>query len=28
LKGGPVEFYCTVPGHKAAGMDLKVQVAA
>jgi uncharacterized cupredoxin-like copper-binding protein len=24
LKAGKVELYCTVPGHKAAGMDLKV----
>jgi nitrite reductase (NO-forming) len=27
LKPGTVELYCTVPGHKAAGMDLKVHVA-
>lgn len=28
LKAGTVELYCSVPGHKAAGMDLKVKVAA
>jgi uncharacterized cupredoxin-like copper-binding protein len=27
LKPGKVELYCTVPGHKAAGMDLKVTVS-
>jgi uncharacterized cupredoxin-like copper-binding protein len=27
LKAGTVELYCTVPGHKAAGMDLKVKVS-
>jgi nitrite reductase (NO-forming) len=27
LKAGPIELYCTVPGHKQAGMDLKVTVA-
>ena len=27
LKSGTVELYCSVPGHKAAGMDLKVQVS-
>jgi len=27
LKPGEYELYCTVPGHKAAGMDLKVKVA-
>src|SRR5439155_26653882 len=27
LKAGKVELYCTVPGHKAAGMDLKVTVS-
>jgi uncharacterized cupredoxin-like copper-binding protein len=26
LKPGTVELYCSVPGHKAAGMDLKVKV--
>ena len=26
LKSGPLELYCTVPGHKAAGMDLKLTV--
>ena len=26
LKAGTVELYCSVPGHKAAGMDLKVKV--
>jgi len=24
LKAGKIELYCTVPGHKQAGMDLKV----
>ena len=24
LKSGPLELYCTVPGHKAAGMDKKL----
>jgi len=28
LKPGTTELYCTVPGHKAAGMDLKVKVTA
>jgi nitrite reductase (NO-forming) len=28
LKPGPVELYCSVPGHKAAGMDLKVTAAS
>jgi uncharacterized cupredoxin-like copper-binding protein len=28
LKAGPLEIYCTVPGHKQAGMDLKLTVAA
>ncbi|TMK74399.1 MAG: hypothetical protein E6G45_14805 [Actinobacteria bacterium] len=28
LKAGTVELYCSVPGHKAAGMDLKVKVSA
>lgn len=27
LKSGKVEFYCSVPGHKQAGMDVKVQVS-
>jgi uncharacterized cupredoxin-like copper-binding protein len=27
LKSGTYELYCTVAGHKAAGMDLKVTVA-
>jgi uncharacterized cupredoxin-like copper-binding protein len=27
LKAGTVELYCTVPGHKAAGMDLKISVS-
>ena len=27
LKPGPVELYCTVPGHKQAGMDLKLTVS-
>ena len=27
LKAGTVELYCTVPGHKAAGMDIKVNVS-
>jgi uncharacterized cupredoxin-like copper-binding protein len=27
LKAGTVELYCSVPGHKAAGMDLKVKVS-
>ena len=27
LKSGPLELYCTVPGHKAAGMDLKLNVS-
>jgi uncharacterized cupredoxin-like copper-binding protein len=26
LKAGTLELYCSVPGHKAAGMDLKVKV--
>jgi uncharacterized cupredoxin-like copper-binding protein len=26
LKSGSLELYCTVPGHKAAGMDLKLTV--
>jgi len=26
LKAGTVEFYCSVPGHKAAGMDVKIPV--
>src|SRR5262249_22515717 len=26
LKAGTVELYCSVPGHKAAGMDHKVKV--
>jgi len=28
LKPGTTELYCSVPGHKAAGMDLKVKVSA
>jgi uncharacterized cupredoxin-like copper-binding protein len=27
LKAGPIELYCTVPGHKQAGMDLKLTVS-
>jgi len=27
LKPGTTELYCSVPGHKAAGMDLKVKVS-
>jgi plastocyanin len=27
LKSGTYDFYCSVPGHKAAGMDLKVTVS-
>ena len=27
LKPGTYELYCTVPGHKAAGMDLKVTMS-
>jgi uncharacterized cupredoxin-like copper-binding protein len=27
LKAGTVELYCSVPGHKAAGMDVKVKVS-
>ena len=27
LKAGTVELYCSVPGHKAAGMDLKIKVS-
>jgi uncharacterized cupredoxin-like copper-binding protein len=27
LKSGTYDFYCSVPGHKAAGMDVKVTVA-
>ena len=27
LKAATVELYCSVPGHKAAGMDLKVKVS-
>ena len=26
LKSGTYEFYCSVPGHKAAGMDVNVTV--
>ena len=26
LKGGSYEFYCSVPGHKEAGMEVKVSV--
>ena len=27
LKPGTVELYCSVPGHKAAGMDVKIKVS-
>ena len=27
LKSGTYEFYCSVPGHKQAGMDVKVNVS-
>ena len=27
LKGGTYDFYCSVPGHKQAGMDVKVTVS-
>jgi nitrite reductase (NO-forming) len=27
LKAGPLELYCSVPGHKQAGMDLKLRVS-
>jgi uncharacterized cupredoxin-like copper-binding protein len=27
LKSGTYEFYCSVPGHKQAGMDVKVKVS-
>jgi uncharacterized cupredoxin-like copper-binding protein len=27
LKKGPLELYCSVPGHKQAGMDLKLTVS-
>ena len=27
LKPGTYDFYCSVPGHKQAGMDLKVKVS-
>ncbi len=27
LKAGTVELYCTVPGHKQAGMDLKLKIS-
>ena len=27
LKTGPIELYCSVPGHKAAGMDVKTKVS-
>jgi nitrite reductase (NO-forming) len=27
LKAGPIELYCTVPGHKQAGMDVKQTVS-
>jgi uncharacterized cupredoxin-like copper-binding protein len=26
LKAGTYDFYCSVPGHKEAGMDLKIKV--
>jgi nitrite reductase (NO-forming) len=28
LKAGPIELYCSVPGHKQAGMDVKTTVSA
>lgn len=28
LKDGTYDFYCSVPGHKAAGMDVKVTVGS
>jgi nitrite reductase (NO-forming) len=28
LKAGPVELYCSVPGHKQAGMDVKTTVSS
>ena len=27
LKRGTYDFYCSVPGHKQAGMDVKVKVS-
>ena len=27
LAAGTYDFYCSVPGHKQAGMDVKVKVA-
>ena len=27
LKSGTYDFYCSVPGHKQAGMDVKVKVS-
>jgi uncharacterized cupredoxin-like copper-binding protein len=27
LKAGEYELYCSVPGHKQLGMDVKVKVA-
>jgi nitrite reductase (NO-forming) len=27
LKAGPLELYCSVPGHKPAGMDVKTTVS-
>jgi uncharacterized cupredoxin-like copper-binding protein len=27
LKAGPLELYCSVPGHKQAGMDVKLTVS-
>jgi hypothetical protein len=27
LKAGSAELYCSVPGHKQAGMDLKTKVS-
>jgi uncharacterized cupredoxin-like copper-binding protein len=27
LQSGTYELYCSVPGHKAAGMDLKIKVS-
>ncbi len=28
LKDGTYDFYCSVPGHQAAGMDVKVTVGS
>jgi uncharacterized cupredoxin-like copper-binding protein len=27
LKKGPYDFYCSIPGHRAAGMNQKVTVS-